>query len=472
MSSTAETPPLPAREDLLTVIPLSQLERARELISATQRLSLARSVADVQAIVRTSARRLTRADGATFVLRDGDQCFYADEDAISPLWKGQRFPLTACISGWVMLNRRPAVIEDIYADHRIPHDAYRPTFVKSLAMVPIRTLDPIGAIGNYWARRHVPDEEDLELLQALADSTAMAMENVRVYGDLEQRVADRTAELQARTLELEETTRSIRALYDESARNFDALRERNEHHLRVLNTLAHEVRTPLAAGRGILRLTTGPGNTLDRFVLGDLTDVDSAFTEAIEIVNRQLEEARSESRTLALHVEELDVAAELAQLRVMFRALPRSDDVRLVVEEPPQPLILQTDRTLLGHVLRNLVSNALKFTDRGEVRVRTSGLGAALQAVSFTVADTGIGIELDDVDRIFEQWEQVRGAQPDRPLGSGLGLPLVRRLVDSLGGAINVHSEPGHGSEFTVVLPARSPERTGPERSGPEDPAS
>ena len=173
-------------QGLLTFAALSHLEQARELVGAIQRLSLARSVAEVQEIVRGAARRLTGADGATFVLRDGAQCHYVDEDAISPLWKGQRFPLEACISGWAMLNRRPAVIEDIYADERIPHDAYRPTFVKSLAMVPIRTRDPVGAIGNYWATQHRPTDQEVELLQALADSTAVAMENVRVYAELEQ----------------------------------------------------------------------------------------------------------------------------------------------------------------------------------------------------------------------------------------------------------------------------------------------
>jgi putative nucleotidyltransferase with HDIG domain len=119
------------------------------------------------------------------VLRDGDFCFYADEDAISPLWKGQRFPMGTCISGWAMKNRLPVAIEDIYSDRRIPHDTYRPTFVKSLAMVPIRTLDPVGAIGNYWAESHQPTKDELELLQALADTTAVAIENVRVYEELD-----------------------------------------------------------------------------------------------------------------------------------------------------------------------------------------------------------------------------------------------------------------------------------------------
>jgi putative two-component system response regulator len=156
-----------------------------ELIETIQQLSMARSVEHIQAVVRHTARRLTGADGATFVLRDGDLCHYADEDAIAPLWKGQRFPMSACISGWVMLNRRPAMLPDIYADDRIPADAYRPTFVKSMLMVPIRKLDPIGAIGTYWAEHHEPSGREVMLLQALADSTAMAMENVRMMCELE-----------------------------------------------------------------------------------------------------------------------------------------------------------------------------------------------------------------------------------------------------------------------------------------------
>jgi diguanylate cyclase (GGDEF)-like protein len=178
---------------------LAGMER---LIGVVQELSLARDLATIQRIVRTTARELTGADGATFVLRDNGYCYYADEDAISPLWKGRRFPIQTCISGWAMLNRKPAVIEDIYRDARIPHEAYRPTFVKSLAMVPIRTLDPVGAIGNYWAAIRQPSEQEVRLLQALADSTAVAMENQQVYQELEQRVEARTAELQAANEEI------------------------------------------------------------------------------------------------------------------------------------------------------------------------------------------------------------------------------------------------------------------------------
>ena len=137
-------------------------------------------------------------------MRDQDQCFYADEDSIAPLWKGQRFPIKICLGGWTMIHHQPAIIADIYGDERVPYAAYQPTFVKSLAMVPIRTIDPIGAIGIYWANQHQPTVEEVKLLQALADTTAVAMENVQVYSELEQRVRHRTAQLQTLNQQLAE----------------------------------------------------------------------------------------------------------------------------------------------------------------------------------------------------------------------------------------------------------------------------
>ena len=158
------------------------------LVGAVQQLSQAQDLNAIAAVVREAARELTGADGATFVLRDGDQCYYADENAIGPLWKGKRFPIDACISGWVMRNGRPAIIEDIYGDTRISVDAYRSTFVKSLAMVPIRRDAPIGAIGNYWAKRHIPTGDELFMLQTLADAAAAALQNVERYGKLKEHV--------------------------------------------------------------------------------------------------------------------------------------------------------------------------------------------------------------------------------------------------------------------------------------------
>src|SRR5690349_9426453 len=105
-----------------------------ELVAALERLAEADTITLVVETLRQTARRLVGSDGIAIVLRDGDHCHYVEEDAVGSLWKGGRFPMTSCISGWTMLNRTVAVIPDIYKDERIPHDLYRATFVRSLAM--------------------------------------------------------------------------------------------------------------------------------------------------------------------------------------------------------------------------------------------------------------------------------------------------------------------------------------------------
>ena len=155
---------------------MEDLEQA--LATVINRLSAARELEEVMRIVRQSARRLTGAQGVTFVMRDGDLCHYADEDAIRPLWKGKRFPISQCVSGWVMLNAQPVAIEDVYADARVLHSAYRPTFVRSLAMVPVRDVDPVAAIGAYWATPHAATEEELRILKLLADTCAVSLARI------------------------------------------------------------------------------------------------------------------------------------------------------------------------------------------------------------------------------------------------------------------------------------------------------
>lgn len=141
-------------------------------------LESAADLTEVGHIVRTAARGLTGAMGATFVLRDHDQCFYADEDAIAPLWKGQRFPMTSCISGWAMLNATTAVVPDIEDDARIPLEAYRPTFVRSLAMAPVGSPEPVAAIGAYWSVPRTPAADELAALEALAAATGRAIDRI------------------------------------------------------------------------------------------------------------------------------------------------------------------------------------------------------------------------------------------------------------------------------------------------------
>jgi signal transduction histidine kinase len=395
-----------------------------ELVDAVQRLSLARSVADVQEIVRTTARRLTKADGATFVLREGNFCYYADEDAIEPLWKGQRFPLSACISGWAMLNKRPAVIDDIYADERIPHDAYRPTFVKSLAMVPIRTLDPIGAIGNYWAAPHVPSRSEVKLLQALADSTAVAMENIRIYDELEHRVRDRTAELETANQRLHE---------------LDSLRTRFVH------TTIHELRTPLTSIHGFALVLTEELEGQEREFAGRIY---GGATQLSAIVDDLLTIAELEHEQLPIERQRLNLAGAVSGSVQSFDAAASRAGLVLTVDV--EDVTVEADPLRLAQILGNLISNAIKYTPTGG-HIHVSGKSDGSDVV-IVVADDGIGISDEDKSKLFQPFFRTNAGR-ESASGTGLGLNVSRSLAEAHNGSLTVTDSPGGGTTFVLRLP-------------------
>ncbi|GAA2373021.1 hypothetical protein GCM10010170_075540 [Dactylosporangium salmoneum] len=161
---------------------------ASELLNtAVADLALVQDLEQAQQIIRRTARRLANAHGSSVVLLDHGYCFYADEDAVSPLWKGQRFPVRQCISGWSILHRQPAIVPDIQVDERVPQEAYRPTFVKSLAIVPMRVEDPLGAIGAYWIQPHHVTDEELSRLQSLAEAAGAALTRLIASADTGRR---------------------------------------------------------------------------------------------------------------------------------------------------------------------------------------------------------------------------------------------------------------------------------------------
>lgn len=164
--------------------PLGQLTRA------VGRLAGAKSADEVVEIVRATARVLVGCEGIAIIRRDGDLCHYIEEDAIGPLWKGEKFPMTACISGWAMINRQTVVVPDISQDDRIPYELYEETFVRAVLMTPVRRDDPVGAIGAYWSVPYAPSEEEIEVLEALASATSTALENVRLISALKDAVSE------------------------------------------------------------------------------------------------------------------------------------------------------------------------------------------------------------------------------------------------------------------------------------------
>jgi PAS domain S-box-containing protein len=167
---------LPAHEASLRWTPL---------FAAAERLANARSLGDVVEVVRPAARSIAGAQGITVVLGEGDECFYVAEDAIEPLWAGQRFPRSSCVSGWVMTHGKPAIIPDISADPRVPYHLYSATFVRSMVMTPVDTGSKPMAIGAYWAEVDAPDELSVEMLSQLARLVGAAIRNVSLQTSFE-----------------------------------------------------------------------------------------------------------------------------------------------------------------------------------------------------------------------------------------------------------------------------------------------
>lgn len=162
------------------------------LIKAIEQLAGASDITDIIDTVRNTARDISGADGVCFVLRENDRCHYVDESAIAPLWKGKRFPLNTCVSGWCMMHDQTAVISDVFDDPRVPIDVYRPTFVKSMVVVPLRASEPVGAIGFYWGQTRQFSENELGIVEALGRSTSAALAAIKArdsWHDSEQRLS-------------------------------------------------------------------------------------------------------------------------------------------------------------------------------------------------------------------------------------------------------------------------------------------
>ena len=150
------------------------------LAGAIDDLVATRSLDEVVSVLRRSARSIVGSDGITVVLREGDASFYVAEDAIEPLWRGRRYPLTTCISGWAMLNDATAIVPDIECDPRVPAALYRITSMRSLVMVPVGSPEPVAALGAYWCASVIPDDATVWRLEALAQAAAAALARVHV----------------------------------------------------------------------------------------------------------------------------------------------------------------------------------------------------------------------------------------------------------------------------------------------------
>ena len=274
--------------------------------------------------------------------------------------------------------------------------------------------------------------------------------------DAAARIAELTVQVEAMQMELDETNRGVVALYAELDTQAQQLQRATDLKSRFLAYMSHEFRTPISAMRSLARLL------LDR-VDGPLTPeqekqvrfIEATAEEFADMVNDLLDLAKVEAGRVDISPAWFEMVDLFSALRGMFRPVLTNPDVSLVFEEPQQASRLYTDDKMLSQILRNFISNALKFTVKGEVRV--SALENADETITFAVADTGIGIDPKFHSAMFRDFTQVDSPIQKRLRGTGLGLSLSRQLAELLGGTVGLTSELGSGSTFFVTIPLRLP---------------
>ncbi len=312
------------------------------------------------------------------------------------------------------------------------------------ASVPALDKPGIAQVGAALAREDVQNpfteiqHQNQELLRTLDELRGRQEELIRV------------------NRELEDTNRGVVALYAELDEKAEHLRRADEMKSRFLSNMSHEFRTPLNSILALSRL-------LEERTDGDLTAeqekqvgfIKKAAQGLSELVNDLLDLAKVEAGKIVIRPIHFEVRDLFGALRGMLRPLLVAESVHLIFEEPAADLPpLYTDEGKVSQILRNFLSNALKFTEQGEIRV-SAVLAPDGESVVFSVADTGIGIAPEDQHRIFREFGQIEGRLQTKVKGTGLGLALSKKLAELLGGMISLDSAPGVGSTFSLTLPRR-----------------
>jgi signal transduction histidine kinase/CheY-like chemotaxis protein len=267
-----------------------------------------------------------------------------------------------------------------------------------------------------------------------------------------EKVRMREAELEDLNRELEETNRGVLALYAELDEKAESAREASNERSRFLSNVTHELRTPLSSILALCGLLLARNDgSLGGEQVKQIGYIQKSAQDLLDFVSDLLDLAKVEAGKVAVRSAPFEVEEVFAALRGMFRPLSLDASFPIVFESSRVPAMV-TDEYKISQILRNLISNALKFTESGEIRV-SAAHDPEQDEVVFSVADTGIGIDAEDLDSIFDEFVQVDTRRGRRERSSGLGLPLSRSLAELMGGSLTVASQSGVGSTFTLRVP-------------------
>ena len=346
-----------------------------------------------------------------------------------------------------------------------------------------RLMDTVAADGNLirMAKRRPPDvrpdmkvvneqlaailpqsaleelrRQNQDLISALEDLRQQKEQLLLLNSELQETNRGVMALYSELSNELEQTNRGVVALYAELDETSERLRAASESKDRFWTNVSHELRTPLNSIIGLTRLLAepGPDGVLDSERLYQVELIRNSGSTLLALVNDLLDVAKAESGQLHLDPAHVDLHALFGRLRGLARPMAEGKQLDVTVSgdgDPNTPDTILTDEVMLTSILRNLLSNGIKYTDGGEVRLSARVAGPR---VEISVADTGIGIPAGLHEHVFEEFYQVPGI---RRGGTGLGLPYARRLARILGGDLRLSSEPGAGTTVVLSLPNHTP---------------
>jgi signal transduction histidine kinase len=321
----------------------------------------------------------------------------------------------------VGLEHRPVHIPDVLADPECElSEAYREEGLRSVLAVPLlRENSLTGAITIHRRDVRPFSEKQIALLQTFADQAVIAIENVRLFKEIQEKN--------------------------------EQLETANRHKSQFLANVSHELRTPLNSIIGFTRIVQRKTEgQIEKLQKDNLQKVLISSEHLLSLINQLLDLAKIEAGRMEAYVETFKLDEIIRVAATTFEPLLKDGRVKLVTEIAPDIPPLKTDRDKLKQAMLNLLSNAAKFTEKGEIKVaawRDDGM------LKMTVSDTGIGMKQEALALIFEEFRQADMSSTRRYGGTGLGLAIVKRFINLMGGEIVVESEVGKGSKFTITMP-------------------
>jgi signal transduction histidine kinase len=391
-----------------------------------------RSPTDAQPVFDAIVQSAARLCGAVFGvvwLYDGDLFYHVANNNFTAevlkrvLQTYPKRPDRSTVGERAVLDGRTSHVPDLLSDPEYSHELARAGNWRSAMGVPmLHDGKPIGAISVAKAERGLFSERQVQLLTTFADQAVIAIENVRLFKEIQDKNRQ--------------------------------LAEASENKSQFLSSMSHELRTPLNAIIGLTDMIIA--NTA-RFgaekTLEPLKRIHNAGTHLLGLINRVLDLSKIEAGKLELAPESVSLAPLIDQVIDTARQLAEQNKNRLVVDAPQDLGSLVVDPMRLRQILLNLLSNACKFTKQGDVTLRARRLVNARDWVELAVVDTGIGMTPEQLSRLFQEFSQAEASTAKKYGGTGLGLAITRKLARLMGGDVAVSSEHGKGSVFTVRLP-------------------